>query len=252
MSEEINKNFKGLYDTSKTTFTTDRTEPTHFYEPEVKTPRIKNVSYSINFDKKELYKQIEDLQQKVEQLENENFNIRENIHLERISLPPELTKDKDFMELYDIPSYKDLQQKVEQLEKENDKLNKELGIFQRENDLLKHKLNDIAFGDDSELALRFLRRIGYVGFDEKRKVYINKHNNEPFIWEDEREKDYYLKDEELNEYTQQLEYKVEQLENIKKEAIDYINNNNHIDGCLIKWEVADLLNILNKGDNNGK
>ncbi len=60
-----------------------------------------------------------------------------------------------------------LQQKVEQLEKENDKL--------------KHKLNDIAFGDDSELALRFLRKIDYVDFDEKRKVYINKHNNEPFI-----------------------------------------------------------------------
>ena len=70
MSEKINKNFKGLYDTSKTTFITDRTEPTRFYEPEVKTPRIKNVSYSINFDKKELYKQIDDLQQKVEQLEN--------------------------------------------------------------------------------------------------------------------------------------------------------------------------------------
>ena len=61
---------------------------------------------------------IKDLQQKVEQLEKENFNIRENIHLERISLPPALTKDKDFMELYDIPSYEDLQQKVEQLEKE--------------------------------------------------------------------------------------------------------------------------------------
>ncbi len=72
MSEEINKNFKGLYDTSKTTFITDRTEPTRFYEPEAKTPRIKNVSYSINFDKKELYKAIKDLQQKVEQLEKEN------------------------------------------------------------------------------------------------------------------------------------------------------------------------------------
>lgn len=70
MSEEINKKFKGLYDTSKTTFITDRTEPTYFYEPEAKTPRIKNVSYSINFDKKELYKQIECLQQKVEQLES--------------------------------------------------------------------------------------------------------------------------------------------------------------------------------------
>ena len=69
MSEEIENNFKGLYDTSKTTFITDRTEPTHYYEPMVKTAKIKNVSYSINFDKKELYKQIEELQQKVEQLE---------------------------------------------------------------------------------------------------------------------------------------------------------------------------------------
>lgn len=45
----------------------------------------------------------------------------------------------------------------------------------------------------------------------------------------------------------ELQQKVEQLENIRKKAIEYINNNNHIDGCLIKWEVADLLNILNKG-----
>ena len=79
MSEKINKNFKGLYDTSKTTFITDRTEPTRFYEPEVKTPRIKNVSYSINFDKKELYKQIDDLQQKVEQLESIRKEIKEYI-----------------------------------------------------------------------------------------------------------------------------------------------------------------------------
>ena len=139
--------------------------------------------------------------------------------------------------------YEDLQQKVEQLEKENDKL--------------KHKLNDIAFGDDSELALRFLRRIGYVGFDEKRKVYINKHNNEPFIWEDEREKDYYLKDEELNEYTQQLEYKVEQLENIRKEAIEYVYKHIQeydVDGTFTNLDEFDfiaspqlLLNILNKG-----
>ena len=124
---------------------------------------------------------------------------------------------------------------VEQLEKENDKL--------------KHKLNDIAFGDDSELALRFLRKIDYVGFDEKRKVYINKHNNEPFIWEDEQEKDYYLKDEELNEYTQQLEYKVEQLENIRKEAIEYLKEFGFY-GYNKNWQ--DLLNILNKGDNNEK
>ena len=141
-----------------------------------------------------------------------------------------------------LEGIKHLQQKVEQLEKENDKL--------------KHKLNDIAFGDDSELALRFLRRIGYVGFDEKRKVYINKHNNEPFLWKDEQEKDYYLKDEELNEYTQQLEYKVEQLENIRKEATEFMKENCDIittyKGWIIRSELTTtglgkLFKILNKG-----
>ncbi len=33
-----------------------------------------------------------------------------------------------------------------------------------------------------------------------------------------------------------------------EKAIEYIENNNHIDGCLIKWEVADLLNILKGSD----
>ena len=75
----------------------------------------------------------------------------------------------------------------------------------KENEGLKKKLNWIAFGDDPELALRYLRKIGYVDFDEKRQVYINKHNNEPFLLKDEQEKDYYIKDEELNDYTKQLE-----------------------------------------------
>jgi hypothetical protein len=36
--------------------------------------------------------------------------------------------------------------------------------------------------------------------------------------------------------------------NRNEKAIEYIENNNHIDGCLIKWEVADLLNILKGSD----
>ena len=159
---------------------------------------------------------------------------------DRLKLENELLLTKSKAQMINL--YLDLQQKVEQLEKENDKL--------------KHKLNDIAFGDDSELALRFLRKIDYVGFDEKRKVYINKHNNEPFIWKDEREKDYYLKDEELNEYTQQLEYKVEQLENIRKEAIEelsYMSTDAYVENYDIREKHYNLLmNILNKGDSNEK
>lgn len=80
-----------------------------------------------------------------------------------------------------------------------------------ENQELKQKLNWIVFGDDTELALRYLRKIGYVDFDEERKVYINKHNNEPFLLDDEEEKAYYIKSEELNEYTKQLEYQNQEL-----------------------------------------
>ena len=88
----------------------------------------------------------------------------------------------------------------------------------KENEGLKKKLNWIAFGDDPELALRYLRKIGYVDFDEKRQVYINKHNNEPFLLKDEQEKDYYIKDEELNDYTKQLE-------NQQKEFIEWLEEN---------------------------
>lgn len=91
----------------------------------------------------------------------------------------------------------------------------------RENQILKHRLNDIVFddaNDDVELGARFLRKIGYVDFDEERNVYINKHNKEPFWQEDEREKGYYIPDEELDEYTKQLENQLQQKENIIKEV----------------------------------
>ena len=113
---------------------------------------------------------------------------------------------------------KNLQQEKKELKKQNDKL--------------KQKLNWIAFGDDPELALRYLRKIGYVDFDEKRKVYINKHNHEPFWLKDEQEKAYYIQDEELNEYTEQLEWENQelkkqlsnshQMKNQQKEFIEWL------------------------------
>ncbi len=96
-----------------------------------------------------------------------------------------------------------------------------LGLL-KENQKLKQKLNWIAFGDDAELALRYLRKIGYVDFDEERKVYINKHNNEPFLLDDEEEKAYYIKSEELNEYTKQLEYQNTELKKqLEERNIEY-------------------------------
>lgn len=99
--------------------------------------------------------------------------------------------------------------------------------LEQENRILKHRLNDIVFddaNDDVELGARYLRKIGYVDFDEERKVYINKHNKEPFWQEDEREKGYYIPDEELDEYTKQLECKLQQKENVIKEVREYPDN----------------------------
>ena len=148
----------------------------------------------LKYEKELAYKAIVQLQQKVEQLENENFNIRENIHLERISLPPELTKDKNFMELYDIPSYEDLQQKVEELEKENKELNRMCELY-------------------------------------GQSLY--------------------------NADLTKAEKRVEQLENIRKEAIRYLENNQLYNFDYDKEELFEivsdkiakeyLLNILNKG-----
>jgi hypothetical protein len=94
----------------------------------------------------------------------------------------------------------------------------------KENEILKHRLNDIDFGDDTEFALRYLRKIGYVGFNEEKKTYINLHNNEPFLHEEEKEKDYYIKDEELDEYTKVLEKENEKLKDKIDKTIEYNRN----------------------------
>ncbi len=88
--------------------------------------------------------------------------------------------------------------------------------LQKENDNLKFYLNDVVFDDnniDVELSARYLRKLGYIDFDEERQVYVNKHNNKPFMQEDTKEKSFYIKDDELNDYTKQLENKIGKVSN---------------------------------------
>ncbi len=108
------------------------------------------------------------------------------------------------------------------LKKTFDEQHNENQQLKSQNEELKQKLNWIAFGDDPELALRYLRKIGYVDFDEERKVYINRHNNELFLLDDEEEKDFYIPDEELNEYTEQLEYQLKQRDDIINKVKEFI------------------------------
>ena len=67
-----------------------------------------------------------------------------------------------------------------------------------------------------------------------------------------------MSEEELNQMSNNeligiikaQKFEIEQLENIRKEAIEYIKNDSYFDGSGMCTN--DLLNILNKGDNNGK
>ena len=61
----------------------------------------------------------------------------------------------------------------------------------------------------------------------------------------------------LKIYITSLQQKVEQLENIRKEVIEYIKDNacyseGHCKCSFSQMALDNLLNILNKGDNNGK
>ncbi len=141
--------------------------------------------------------------------------------------------------------------------------NKAIEELQQENEELKRRLNWLAFGNDKELALRYLRKLGYVDFDDKRKCYINKHNNEPFFIHKEEEKGYYLTDDELDEYTKQLEQQNKKLkqqlkekqkiiDEAKKFLKEFHNYENRFKWCeedyiqtilkfeeIINWSVAD-------------
>lgn len=57
---------------------------------------------------------------------------------------------------------------------------------------------------------------------------------------------------QLENYITNLKQKVEQLENIRKEAIEYIKNNSYFESNIVKTMIlgdysSGLLNILNKG-----
>lgn len=82
-----------------------------------------------NYEKLKLYKQgyirlDEENQQLKEQLEKyqiQNFNLREDKIIKKMSFPNEEIKDKSLLELYSMPSYEDLK---EQLKQKEDIINK--------------------------------------------------------------------------------------------------------------------------------
>ena len=64
---------------------------------------------------------IQELEKQLEELEKQNFNLREYIVVNKMAIPHEEIKDKSLYDLYTIPSYSDLS-------KENQELKKQLKI----------------------------------------------------------------------------------------------------------------------------
>lgn len=119
------------------------------------------------------------------------------------------------------------------------KLEEQIENLQNENEELKFWLNDVIFDDNNnvvELPARYLKKLGYIDFDDEKQVYTNKHNNEPFLQKEYKEKVFNLKDDELDDYTKQLEYKF-------KKVIEYCDNNMEFTPRLI-----DVKKILQGGD----
>lgn len=48
------------------------------------------------------------LRVKINELEEQNFDIKQNLMIDKMSIPKSLTKDKTFMEIMDMPSYEEL------------------------------------------------------------------------------------------------------------------------------------------------
>lgn len=71
--------------------------------------------------------EIRKLKEQLEECQLQNFNLREDIIIKKLSFPNKEIKDKSLLELYNMPSYEDLK-------KENQKLKRKL---QQKEDIIK-------------------------------------------------------------------------------------------------------------------
>ena len=116
---------------------------------------------------------------------------------------------------------------IEEVRRNEDRLIDKNIILEKENEELKIRLNHICFSGDHtaevETALRYLKKIGYVGFDDEKQIYINKqYGVEGFIvygYDERREKAFFIEEDKLDDYTKQLE---EQVKRLKQELYEKI------------------------------
>lgn len=85
------------------------------------------------------------LKEQIEKCQLQNFNLKQDIMIKKISFPNKKIRDKSLIELYNMPSYEDLkrenQQLKEQLDQKEDIINKV--IKEIENDYYSMNTSDI-------------------------------------------------------------------------------------------------------------
>ena len=72
----------------------------------------------LRFERDMLQQENQELKKQLEECQLQNFNLREDIIIKKMSFPSKEIKDKSFLELYDMPSYEDLKKENQQLKKQ--------------------------------------------------------------------------------------------------------------------------------------
>lgn len=73
----------------------------------------KAIKLSVAYE--ELLKENQQLKEQLEEYQMQNFNLREDKIIKKMSFPNEEIKDKSLLELYNMPSYEDLKKENQQL-----------------------------------------------------------------------------------------------------------------------------------------
>ena len=89
---------------------------------------------------KERLEELLETEKKYKDLDREFFDWRDSIYLDRYAIPHKLTKDKSFMELYDMPSYEYLYDMVEEYKQVKEFISKYKSMIENDMKMLSNMI----------------------------------------------------------------------------------------------------------------
>lgn len=105
----------------------------------------------------EYQKENQQLKEQLEECQLQNFNLKEDIVIKKMSFPNKEIKDKSLLELYNMPSYEDLKKENQQLKEQ---LQQKENIIDEAKKYCKHGIKEYITDDGFvEEVLRDVRKI---------------------------------------------------------------------------------------------